>query len=157
MCRASRMYTYYKKYNPLCTRCQATRPFFWLGSVGGKREQGSGNPLIQQAFCRIRGIVRHAVSPAVRRGTQSADALPRGRSAAGKTLDSPRPACYLDSQICRRGGMVDTRDLKSLAGNRVPVRVRSPAPSKKPDLSTRQIRFLCMMFALSGKCCCLRQ
>ena len=26
--------------------------------------------------------------------------------------------------------MVDTRDLKSLAGNRVPVRVRSPAPEK---------------------------
>ena len=30
----------------------------------------------------------------------------------------------------RCGGMVDTRDLKSLAGNRVPVRVRSPAPNK---------------------------
>ena len=28
----------------------------------------------------------------------------------------------------RCGGMVDTRDLKSLAGDRVPVRVRSPAP-----------------------------
>ncbi len=27
--------------------------------------------------------------------------------------------------------MVDTRDLKSLAGNRVPVRVRSPAPRQK--------------------------
>ena len=31
----------------------------------------------------------------------------------------------------RCGGMVDTRDLKSLAGNRVPVRVRSPAPKKR--------------------------
>ena len=30
----------------------------------------------------------------------------------------------------RCGGMVDTRDLKSLAGDRVPVRVRSPAPEK---------------------------
>ena len=33
-----------------------------------------------------------------------------------------------DTRRC--GGMVDTRDLKSLAGNRVPVRVRSPAPEK---------------------------
>ena len=30
----------------------------------------------------------------------------------------------------RCGGMVDTRDLKSLAGDRVPVRVRSPAPER---------------------------
>ena len=30
--------------------------------------------------------------------------------------------------IRRCGGMVDTRDLKSLVGNNVPVRVRSPAP-----------------------------
>ena len=31
----------------------------------------------------------------------------------------------------RCGGMVDTRDLKSLVGNNVPVRVRSPAPRQK--------------------------
>ena len=32
--------------------------------------------------------------------------------------------------IRRCGGMVDTRDLKSLVGNNVPVRVRSPAPNQ---------------------------
>ena len=32
--------------------------------------------------------------------------------------------------IRRCGGMVDTRDLKSLVGNNVPVRVRSPAPRR---------------------------
>ena len=38
--------------------------------------------------------------------------------------------------LCRCGGMVDTRDLKSLAGNRVPVRVRSPAPDLKQEIDT---------------------
>ena len=35
---------------------------------------------------------------------------------------------------CRCGGMVDTRDLKSLAGFCVPVRVRSPAPKNRDTL-----------------------
>ena len=43
----------------------------------------------------------------------------------------------------RCGGMVDTRDLKSLAGDRVPVRVRSPAPERAP-LSGRS--FWCRTF-----------
>ena len=38
----------------------------------------------------------------------------------------------------RCGGMVDTRDLKSLAGDRVPVRVRSPAPRRSSLRTARK-------------------
>ena len=45
---------------------------------------------------------------------------------------TPSPRRDIVVEPCRCGGMVDTRDLKSLAGNRVPVRVRSPALKKAP-------------------------
>ena len=38
--------------------------------------------------------------------------------------------------ICRCGGMVDTRDLKSLGRKTVPVRVGSPAPRRRRSLRT---------------------
>ena len=45
---------------------------------------------------------------------------------------TPFPRRDIVLEPCRCGGMVDTRDLKSLAGNRVPVRVRSPALKTAP-------------------------
>lgn len=42
----------------------------------------------------------------------------------------------------RCGGMVDTRDLKSLVGNNVPVRVRLPAPKLAAPLGVLPILVL---------------
>ena len=64
------------------------------------------------------------------------------------------------SIITRRcGGMVDTRDLKSLVGNNVPVRVRSPAPKSAAPLrgaadfgqSVKEDSQICELFGIMGE------
>ena len=47
----------------------------------------------------------------------------------------------------RCGGTVDTRDLKSLAGDSVPVRVRSPAPQLDTSFDTMHIEAGVQFFA----------
>ncbi len=50
---------------------------------------------------------------------------------------APLRVVQLKPATGRCGGMVDTRDLKSLAGDRVPVRVRSPAPDLEQEIDTK--------------------
>ncbi len=64
---------------------------------------------------------------------------------AGPPVPRPAPAFSLTPlpvrdtlySPCRCGGMVDTRDLKSLGSDPVPVRVRSPAPRQKEPTAFR--------------------
>ena len=79
-----------------------------------------------------------------------------------KALSPPRwnnaefSSCFLPEIVlyylstCRCDGMVDVVDSKSTAGDSVPVRVRSPAPCKKPLLSARQKRFFTMISVPCG-------
>jgi hypothetical protein len=46
--------------------------------------------------------------------------------------------------------MVDTRDLKSLAGNSVPVRVRSPAPYKNANIDTISVNISVLVLFLKS-------
>ena len=48
-------------------------------------------------------------------------------------ISSERIAESLKTRLCRRGGMVDTPDLKSVVSNGVPVRVRPAALSLQLD------------------------
>ena len=78
--------------------------------------------------CQERGRKKFQRFKAVRART------PRGGPARRPLfLDiAPLRVVQLKPAARRCGGMVDTRDLKSLAGNRVPVRVRSPALKTAP-------------------------
>ena len=84
-------------------------------------------PKSQKILMCVRGISVISLFLGGRRKSSELDTTNIGGKARG-SVDRYTQVCPIFGWFCPRGGMVDTRDLKSLVRQDVPVRVRPGAP-----------------------------